>query len=267
MAQKKQSHVSKKKINAVKELGDFIKKKRTILITSIKGIPASQYQEIAKKFRKDAEIRVSKKNLVFKAIDDSGNEELKKIKDYAKENFAVIFSDIETFELAEKLLSKKIPAKAKAGQEAPEDIEIHAGPTDLVPGPAISELGAFGIQIQIEKGKITIKESKVIVKKGQKISSGAADVMNKLDIKPFSIGFVPLASFDNSEKKLYVNIKIDKEKTLKDLITTFRKSLGFAVNIHYPSKETIKVLIAKAGVQGNSIKKISEKTEVQEQTQ
>ncbi len=258
MTQKKSSHIPKKKINAVNEMKELMKKKKTILIASIKSIPASQYQEIVKKFRNEAEIRVSKKNLVIKAIDSSDNEELKKIKEHLKENFAIMFSDTETFELAEKLLNKKIPARAKAGQEAPEDIEIPAGPTDLVPGPAISELGAFGIQIQIEKGKITIKEPKIIVKKGGKISSGAADIMNKLDIKPFSIGFVPLASFDNSEKKIYLNIKIDKEETLRDLITSFKKALGFAVNISYPSKETLKVLIGKAGMHGNAIKKISE---------
>jgi len=98
------------------------------------------------------------------------------------------------------LEESKSPAKAKPGQEAPEDIEIPEGPTDLIPGPAISELGALGIQIQIEKGKIHIKEAKVIAKQGAKISQGAADLMGKLDIKPFSVGFIPLCSFDTKER-------------------------------------------------------------------
>ena len=154
---------------------------------------------------------------------------------------------MDCFELAAELVRNKTPAKAKAGQEAPEDIEIPAGPTELVPGPAISELGALGIQIQIDKGKINIKEAKVLVKKGQKISHGAADIMSKLDIKPFSISLIPIAGYDSNEKKLYLDIKIDREKTIEELKRAFGKALPFAVSIDYVCKDTISLIIQKAG--------------------
>ena len=57
----------------------------------------------------------------------------------------------------------------------------------MIPGPAVSELSALGIRIKIEKGKINIQKSKTIVKKGEKISQAAADLMSKLDIRPFEI--------------------------------------------------------------------------------
>ena len=191
--------VSEKKIIAVKEFSDLIKDKRTILIASIKNLPASQFQEISKKLRGKALVKVSKKNLVLRAIDSSENEKIKSIKEYIDESIAILFSDLDSFELASELIESKSPAKAKSGQEAPKDIEIQEGPTDLMPGPAISELGALGIQIQIEKGKITIKEPKVIVKKGEKISENAANIMNKLDIKPFSFDFIHLIAFYTKE--------------------------------------------------------------------
>jgi len=158
--------------------------------------------------------------------------------------------------LASELESSKSPAKAKPGQEAPEDIEIPAGPTDLIPGPAVSELGALGIQIQIEKGKIHIKNAKIIAKQGSKISEGAAALMSKLDIKPFTIGFIPICAFDTKEKKLYLDIKIDREGTIEDLKTAYNKSLGLAVEIGYTSEDTIKFLIGKANVQANKIHRI-----------
>ena len=158
--------VSKRKIDIVKEISDLLNKKRTILIASIKNLPASQFQEIGKNLREKAIVKVLKKNLVIRAIENSKDENLKKIKNYVKEDVAFLFSDIDSFELAAELIEKKSPSSAKAGQEAPEDIEVQEGMTDLVPGPAISELGALGIKIQIDKGKIGIKESKVIVKKG-----------------------------------------------------------------------------------------------------
>jgi len=243
------NQIPEEKKLVVKELSNLIGNKKTILIASIKNLPTSQFQEIAKKLRGKAIVKVPKKNLFFKTLDDSKNEEIKKLKEQLKDSSAILFSDLDSFELAGELMKKKSPAKAKPGQEAPEDIEIQAGPTELVPGPAISELGALGIQIQIEGGKINIKEPRIIAKKGEKISQAAADVMSKLDIKPFSIGFIPLCAFDIQEGKLYLNIKIDIEGTLSNLKYAFGRALPLAVSIGYTCPDTIKFLIGKAGTQ------------------
>ena len=247
MISKKSTHVSELKKKTVRELENLIKNKNTILIASIKNLPASQFQEIGKKLRGKAIVKVPKKNLIFKALDDSGNEAVKKIKEKIDDSVAILFSDMDCFELASELINSKTSVKAKAGQEAPEDIEVQAGPTDLVPGPAISELGAVGIQIQIKDGKIEIREPKVIAKKGAKISSNAADIMNKLGIKPFEIGFIPLAGFDVKEGKIYLDIKIDRKGALEKLRTAHAKALPFAVQVGYASDDTIKFLIGKAG--------------------
>ena len=265
---KKITHVSEAKKKTVKELIDLIKSKNTILIASIKNLPASQFQEISKRVRGRAIVKVPRKNLILRAIDNSEKESVKKLKEQIKSDVAILFSNEDAFELASFLIENKSPSKAKVGQIAPEDIIIQPGPTSLVPGPAISELGALGIQIQIDKGKINIKEPKVIAKKGEKISRGAADIMSKLDIKPFSIGFIPLCAFDSKEGKLYLDIKIDKEETLEKLKSAFGKSLAFAVEIGYPSKETIIFMIGKAGMQGRALEKLyqtqSDKTDREE---
>lgn len=254
----------KKKI--VGDLAELIKNKKTILIASIKNIPASQFQEIVKRLKGKAIIKVLKKNLIFRALDSSGNEAVKKLKEQIKESVAILFSDLDCFELASELAKNKSPAKAKAGQEAPEDIKIEAGPTDLVPGPAISELGALGIQIQIEKGKIHIKEPKVIVKAGKKISQAAAEIMGKLDIKPFSIGLITLSAFDTKEGKLYLNIQINKEETIEKLKSAYSKSFGFAVEIGYPSRDTIKFLIGKACLHGKALEKFKGEEKIVEKS-
>jgi len=142
MSPTKSTHVSEEKMNTVRELSELIKNKKTILIASIKNLPASQFQEIGKKLRGKAIIKVPKKNLIFRVLDSSEKDVIKKLKEHIKENVAILFSDLDCFELASELIKNKSPAKAKVGQEAPEDIEVQEGPTDLVPGPAISELGA-----------------------------------------------------------------------------------------------------------------------------
>lgn len=261
----RENPIPKRKIIIVKELTDLLKNKKTVLIASIMNIPASQFQEIGKKLRGKAVVKVPKKNLIFRAIDYSGEEAIKDLKRHLKENVAILFSDLDAFELAGELLKNTSPSKAKAGQIAPFDIEVEAGPTDLVPGPAITELGALGIQIQIEKGKISIKDAKVIAKEGQKISAGAADIMVKLDIKPFKVGFVPVCAFDTQEKKLYVDIKIDTEKTIGALKEAHARALPFAVEIGYISEDTITFMIGKAGSHEKKlVKVISGELEVEE---
>jgi large subunit ribosomal protein L10 len=181
---------------------------------------------------------------------------------------------LDTFELAGELVRSKTPSKAKAGQVAPEDIEIQAGPTDLVPGPAISELGAVGLKVQVEGGKLSIKENKVIVKKGETISQKAADIMSKLDIKPFSIGFVPLCGLDIKDNVFYKEIIIDTDGTLSNLKYAYGKALPFAVGIGYTSEDTIRYMLMKAGAYAKKINRImtgepeevaSAQEEVQEQ--
>lgn len=233
------------KIKSIKELQDLIKDSKTFMICSIKGLPGKQFQVIKKKIRDKVKVRVVKKSIIIRAIENSGIE-IKKMEGYIKEDSALLFSDIDTFELSAMLSENKSLVNAKTGQIAPQDIEIESGPTELVPGPVISELGALGLKIAIEDGKINIKEKKVIVKAGQEINEAAAGLMSKLDIKPFSLGFEPVAAYDSNEHKIYTNIKIDKEKTLEDIRLMFRKALAFAVKIAYPCQQTIKLLLGKA---------------------
>jgi len=255
----KTTHVSEKKKKAVVDLSKLLKEKKTFLIASIKNIPGSQFQEIVKRLRGKAVVKVPKKNLILKALDSSKEEEIKKVGESITNDFALLFSDTDCYELAIDLIRKKSPSKAKVGQIAPEDIEIPAGPTDLVPGPAISELGSLGIQIQIEGGKITIKAPKIIAKKGTKITQGAADMMSKLDIKPFSIGFIPVAAFDNETKKFYPDLNINPDKLLEDVKETYGRALPFAVNIGYTTPETITFLIGKAGRQEIALSNLQNK--------
>lgn len=265
MRERIEKQVPEKKLKIVKELVNLIKGKKTFLIVSIKNLPASQFQEIGKKLRGKATVKVPKKNLIFKAIEESGIEKAEELKKEIKEDTALLFSDIDSFKLASELIENKRPAKGKTGQITPVDIEVEAGPTELVPGPAISELGALGIKIQIDKGKIHIKEPKVIVKEGEKLSENAASLMNKLDIKPFSIGFIPLSAYDTREEKLYVNIQIDKEGVLENLKNSFGKALAFAIEIGLVNENTVKFLLSKARIHEIALSNLTKDSEASEE--
>jgi len=262
---KRISDVPESKLKAVTEIENLIKKNRTFMVCSIKSLPGKQYQAIKKKIRDKAKVKVVKKSLVLRAIDNSGIE-IKKLKDYVVEDSALLFSDIDAFELAGILSQNKTPVGAKVGQTAKEDIEVEPGATELVPGPVISELGALGLKIAIEDGKINIKEKKIIVKRGQPVNESAAGLMAKLDIKPFSVGFEPIAAYDNQDKKVYTGIKIDQGKTLEDLKHSYSKAVGFAVNIAYVCSESLKFILGKAAMQEKAILSLVNKPQESQST-
>src|SRR3989344_5609370 len=248
--------VPEAKLKAVSKIAGFIKANKTIMIASVKNMPSSQFQDIRKKLRNDATIIIAKKSTIEKAL-ESGNSQVNDLKKYIDSDYAFIFSKLNPFELAALLSENRSPVKAKIGQEAADDIIVDAGPTDLVPGPAISELGALGLKIAIEDGKINIRESRAIVKKGEKVSEAAASIMNKLSIKPFAVGFEPIAAYDTNLNKVYVGIRVNKKQTLEELKLAYARSLGFAQGIDYICKGTIVFLLAKAQSHKIALEKIT----------
>jgi large subunit ribosomal protein L10 len=248
--------VPEEKKKLVKKVAESMKKAKTVMLVSIKSLPSNQLQKMKKDLRGKANITVLKKNILNRAVDECSIEEMKTLKNNIAEDMALLLSETEGFEISAFLNDNKNPIGAKEGQIAEDDISIEAGPTELVPGPVISELGSLGLQISVEEGKISIKKSKVVVKKGEKVLGNAVSILQKLNIKPFMIGLNPIAFYDSDSKRVYVGIKIDKKKSLAQLLEAFVKSKNMATGIGYLCRETISGLIGKAGRQANSLIKL-----------
>jgi len=247
MTEERHKPIPKIKLKIVKELVELIDSNKTVLVASIYGLPASKFQEIGKKMRGKATIKVPRRNLFNRAIDNSKVKDKEALKAQYKANTAFLFSNDDAFDLASDLLKNKSLAKAKPGQIALEDIEVQAGMTELVPGPAISELGAVGLKIKVTGGKLEIVSGKVIAKKGEEITQKAADVMSKLDILPFSIGYIPVSAYETDTGKSYLEINIDVEGARGELVNAYAKALPFALSIEYLTDATAKLMIRMAG--------------------
>lgn len=254
MAAKRETPIPEIKKRTVKELVKSFKESPTFLIASIKNLPGGQFQAIKQKLRGIATVKVLKKSLVIRAIEETGGN-LKEIKPFVIEDCALLMSNTDPFELSLFLSKNQSAAKAKIGQEVNEDIRVEAGPTDLVPGPVISELGALGIPIQIKEGKIEIREAKVILKAGDKVTLAADAIMGKLGIMPFRVGYEPLAAYDSKTGKVYSTLRINTEETLTAIKESHGRALALAVKLAYPSKETIPFILAKANMNHNALTK------------
>ena len=92
----------------------------------------------------------------------------------------------------------------------------------------------------------------------EEIKENVASVLRKLDVSPIKVGFVPLAAYDKENDLVYVDIAIDIEGTLETLRDFIKKSLGFAIGVGYPTKETIGFMISKAAVEERALSKVVE---------
>ena len=248
------SETKKKEVELVKSL---LSKYKTIGILDLTNLPSPQLQDARKKL--DVEIRVTKKRLLKIALNeiDKGVEKL----DACLVNVipALILTNNPSFKLAKDLRKGKSFVAAKAGQIAPNDLVVKAGPTSLPPGPIIGELGSVGIRASVEQGKVTVKEDTVIVKAGGVISGKVADVLTKLGIKPMELGLNLVATFENGNLFKRDVLSLDEKYYLDTLRLAASEALNLSVNIGYVTEDNIELFFRKAEREAKALENIIHK--------
>ena len=250
------AHVSQKKKQEISFLKKYFTKYPIMGIVDLTNLPSRHLQKIRSELRETVFIRVTKKRLI-KLLLPQLKDSIKNIDALTTylENCipALLFTQEDPFKLAKKLAKTKSKAPAKPGQIAPFDLVIQKGPTKFAPGPVIGELGAAGIKAGIEEGKVAIKEDKVIVHKGETITQKQADILAKLGIEPMEIGLNVIAILQNGLIYDRDALSFDEAKLMVELQQANTNAFTLAVSIGYLTKETIKVILAKADAQGKTI--------------
>ncbi len=232
----------KEKIKIVENLKEEMKIFSSFGIIDLYKFPANALQNIRRGLDEIAKIKVIKKSLLIRAINELGLKELEKI---VPDQPAIILSNEEPFKLYLKIKSLKFDTFAKENDIASEDILVKAGPTDLNPGPVISEFAKVKIPAGVEGGKIAIKKDTIVARKNDKISKDLASILRKLKIKPIKISAEILWIY--YKNKIYTK---DLFKLVEDMPNLLVKARNNAINlsvfISYPTKENISILLSKA---------------------
>jgi large subunit ribosomal protein L10 len=158
----------------------------------------------------------------------------------------MIFANDNPFKLFKQLEKTKTKMAAKPGETAPEDIIIEKGPTSFKPGPIVGELQQAGIPAAIEGGKVKIRETRVVVKKGAVISAKVAAVLIKMGIKPMDVGLALQAAFHEGQMYEPSVLAIDEAKILGQLQLAGQQAFNLSVNAAIPTKETMAPILTKA---------------------
>lgn len=228
---------------------DEIKKnsaKYTLIgLVDMYGIPAAQVQQIRRNLRGKAVIRVTRNTLIEHALGEIGGK-VADLSKFISGHSAMIFSNDNPFRLFKQLEKTKTKMAAKPGETAPEDIVVEKGPTSFKPGPIVGELQQAGIPAAIEGGKVKIRETKTIVKKGAVISAKVADVLIKLDIKPMDVGLALQAAYYEGDVYEPSVLAIDETAVLGQVRLAAAQAFNLSVNAAIPTKDTIAPILTKA---------------------
>ncbi|MBD3196108.1 MAG: 50S ribosomal protein L10 [Candidatus Lokiarchaeota archaeon] len=235
----------------VKHLVDLMKNYNNIAIINVANIGDRQVQAMRKILRGDAVIRMSKKSLQARAIDkyeeESGKENLDELKENIPGQSALVFTDLDPFELKRTFIKNKWWVAAKPDTITPVDITVPAGDTGLPTGQVISELNmTLKLPTMIKNDTIWIRENKVTHKAGDLVDVKEAAVLKKLGVEPIeSIIKLYMAWVDGTiytQEVLYM----DMEQFQNNFASAYSTARILAIELGFLDMETIAPLTHRA---------------------
>lgn len=241
-------HVAKWKYDEVKQITDILTQNKVIGIVGIGGIPGPQLQQMRKNIHGIAKLRSAKNNLICLALDDAGKtiKGLSSLKEIINGQSAIIATDTNPFKLFAQIKTTKTMAPAKGGETATHDIMVKAGDTPFKPGPVVGELQKVGIPAAIQEGKVIIKTDKVIVPKGEKITTEIAQMLARLEIFPIEISMNLYGVFEDGSIFKPEILDIDIDQFMGQIKQASNNAFNLAIKAGWVTKQTIQPLIMKA---------------------
>jgi len=259
--------MTKKKLKAVREKKESVaiagKKANVLAITKVAGnypnvallnirnLPDRILQKSKKQLRGKADFVVARNSTIIRALDASKKgKELSSHMDFPT---ALVFTSMSPYQLFKFFKDNKTNVAAKPGMLAPFDIIVPEGETDLMPGPALSELKGAGINAQIKGGKIIIAKDSVVAKKGAKITDNVCKALQKLNILPFEAMVNMVAAYDGKFTYTGSILDIDEHQLRADLVESLAQSFNVSYNASFPTSQNIDALLSNAYAQSRNM--------------
>jgi len=212
-----------------------------VMLISIDNVGAAHLQRVRKQFRDTAQVLMGKNTMMRKCIRqyiEAGHGEFEPLMNALRGNVGLVFTNGDLREMRNEITSYRVPAPAKAGITAPADVMIPAGPTGLEP-TATAFLQALNIPSKIVKGQVELTNIVHLIKKGDRVKPGAAALLQKLKITPFSYGIDVNLVFNGG----FVISADLLDLTDRDVLDRFARGLtriaALGLRIGYPTLATV----------------------------
>ncbi len=232
------------KIEFVNKLKKEVKGYKTVGIMSLDSVPDLLVQRIRNKLKPDVKFVVMRKSLATRVFDS--DPRLSGLNNHTDRNFVILLSNKDPTELNKVITENKMKLSAKPNQISPNDIIIESGETAIAPGQAVTDLKSAGIDVQIQKGKVVISKSKVLVKKGDKITTSVSKALKMLEIMPFETGTKLKAVVNENILFSEAALRIDSQFVASEIASNFAQANALALQIGFVTKYNASSFIRNA---------------------
>ncbi|MDE1860180.1 MAG: 50S ribosomal protein L10 [Candidatus Micrarchaeota archaeon] len=236
--------IKAEKVEFVNKLRTEMKSYKTVAVMPMEKVPDRLVQKVRNELRPKAKFVIARKSLVMRALE--GDERLKQLEQYIPSDFALILTNMDPTELNKIIAANRTKLGAKPNQLSPEDIHIESGETTIAPGQAVTDLKTAGIDVQIQKGKVVISKSKVLVAKGAKITTAVSKALKMLDIMPFETGTRLNAVMHDRILFTERVLAITEASLRTDIAASFSQADALALSIGFVTPFNVSGLVRKA---------------------
>jgi large subunit ribosomal protein LP0 len=166
------------------------------------------------------------------------NPKLEALLPYIVGNMGFVFSHGDLNKLRTLVAANKVPAVAKTGTFAPDDVFVPPGPTGLDPAQT-SFFQALNISTKIARGSIEIVNQVHLIKKGEKISASAVALLTKLDVKPFFYGVKVNHVYEDGVVYAASVLDLTQEDLFAKFIGGVRTLAALSIGASYPTAASL----------------------------
>jgi large subunit ribosomal protein LP0 len=229
-----------RKIKYRERLERLLQEYKNILLIGVDNVGSLQMQKIRIALRKRAVLLMGKNTLIRMILRGKAEQDkkLEGLLDHIRGNIGLCFTNEDLRDIRTIVTSNKVPAAAKAGNIAPSDVFIPAGPTGLDPGQT-NFFQALQIITRIARGSIEIANQVHLIRKGDKVTSSAVALLSKLDMKPFFYGATVVQVYEDGSLYPPSILDITKDEVQERFLNGVRRLAAVSLAIGYPTAATL----------------------------
>jgi len=236
-----------RKARYVVDLLDCLEKYKNVLIVQCDNVGSSQMQKVRIALRGKGQLLMGKNTIIRKFVREqiATNTKVEALLPFVFGNISFVFTNADLRETRNLIVSNKVPAAAKTGTIAPNDVHVPAGPTGLDPGQT-NFFQALNIATKIEKGAIAIINPVHLIKVGEKVTASHVALLTKLNIQPFFFGFQVSDIYEDGTTYSSKILEMTTDTLAQKFLAGVSKVAAISLAIGYPTQASLPHLVSNA---------------------
>ncbi len=245
------------KTETLNKVDELAKRYDTIIVSKLHKVRAGQLMLLRKNLKNDLVMLVAKNKIAALGLKKAGIAHTDEFISKLDGQNALIFTNMNPFNLYLSLEKSKVNLPARAGDIATDEIVVPAGNTGIQPGPVLSEFKEANVATRIESGSIYVSRDSVVARPGDKISPKLSGLLSRLNLKPIKAGMSIFMATSGGLLLLQKDIVIDLTRYKMEVSKAAAEALALALEAAYTTPETAPLLLAKGFKQAKEISRES----------